>query len=270
MEGGHYCNRKTMILLAGLVLFMGISVVDGQVFTTTGERCVLPFIYMSRTYYTCIATNNDGVLWCSTTGNYDRDRRYGNCIGVAETESGRQCYTPRWSYKGTFYVGCTTVDVGIPWCGTNSYVRPGDLAGTGSWGFCKIYRSPAPAPSPTPAPRSSACDVATTGGTAAEGSDCIFPFEYNGEFYYACTGVQAAGAWCSITSNYAGKWGYCVYRSAKIRTTNGKECVFPLRYRGRSYLHCITIENNETPWCGTTGDYENDREHGNCIFPECR
>lgn len=48
---------------------------------SAGANCVFPFIYDSITRYYCIATNNDGQLWCATTANYDTDRKWGNCAG---------------------------------------------------------------------------------------------------------------------------------------------------------------------------------------------
>ena len=49
--------------------------------TTSGGRCVFPFIYKGSPYYDCI--NEPGGTtypWCSMTDNYDRDKRRSDCI----------------------------------------------------------------------------------------------------------------------------------------------------------------------------------------------
>ena len=56
-------------------------------------------------------------------------------------------------------------------------------------------------------------NVFTTGGNAAEGSTCVFPFTYSGTTYYKCTTADNSGvAWCATTSDYPndGEWGNCV------------------------------------------------------------
>ena len=41
---------------------------------------MFPFIYLGEMYYAC--TEKDArSKWCATTGNYDRDKRYGHCAG---------------------------------------------------------------------------------------------------------------------------------------------------------------------------------------------
>ena len=47
--------------------------------TADGEPCAFPFIYNSQTHTECIGS---GRLWCSTTANYDEDRKWGYCAGV--------------------------------------------------------------------------------------------------------------------------------------------------------------------------------------------
>ncbi len=54
--------------------------------TTTGGSgestpCVFPFKYNGNLYYECI-TIDKNTPWCATTGDYDRDGKWGNCVGV--------------------------------------------------------------------------------------------------------------------------------------------------------------------------------------------
>ncbi len=44
-----------------------------------GSACVFPFLYQGYNVYACILTNWDRP-WCSTTTDYETDRRWGECI----------------------------------------------------------------------------------------------------------------------------------------------------------------------------------------------
>ena len=47
----------------------------------------------------------------------------------------------------------------------------------------------------------------TTGGSAPEGTRCIFPFEYKEITYTDCTYVEHDQLWCITDSS--GNWGNC-------------------------------------------------------------
>ncbi|XP_024912478.1 cation-independent mannose-6-phosphate receptor isoform X2 [Cynoglossus semilaevis] len=48
--------------------------------TTEGEVCVFPFIAMKKSYTDCTTDQRtDGRKWCSTSANYDTDRKWGFC-----------------------------------------------------------------------------------------------------------------------------------------------------------------------------------------------
>ena len=47
---------------------------------SAGAICVLPFQYKNTLYYMC-TTVDRGVLWCSTTANFDQDDMWGICGG---------------------------------------------------------------------------------------------------------------------------------------------------------------------------------------------
>ncbi|XP_074023125.1 cation-independent mannose-6-phosphate receptor [Numenius arquata] len=46
-------------------------------------------------------------------------------------------------------------------------------------------------------------------------------------------------------------------------TEKGELCVFPFKYKGKSYEECIT-EGKNRPWCATTGNYQGDGKWGFC------
>ncbi|XP_075276536.1 hepatocyte growth factor activator serine protease isoform X2 [Opisthocomus hoazin] len=50
-----------------------------QVFTEDGNLCKFPFRYGGRFYHSCLSNLFSRKKWCSTTHNYDRDRRWGHC-----------------------------------------------------------------------------------------------------------------------------------------------------------------------------------------------
>ena len=54
--------------------------------TTTGgsgesDPCVFPFKYNGKLYYECITVDKN-TPWCATTADYDRDGKWGNCVGI--------------------------------------------------------------------------------------------------------------------------------------------------------------------------------------------
>jgi Fibronectin type II domain. len=53
-----------------------------KIMTEAGVPCVFPFIHNSKSYFDC--TNEEGPattkFWCSLTNNFDRDKKFGECI----------------------------------------------------------------------------------------------------------------------------------------------------------------------------------------------
>uniref|UniRef100_A0A8B9CPG0 Insulin like growth factor 2 receptor n=1 Tax=Anser brachyrhynchus TaxID=132585 RepID=A0A8B9CPG0_9AVES len=49
----------------------------------------------------------------------------------------------------------------------------------------------------------------------------------------------------------------------------GELCVFPFKYKGKSYEQCIT-EEKKRPWCATTADYQGDGKWGYCVNATAR
>ena len=48
--------------------------------TLDEKLCVFPFIFMKKSYMECtVDGRSDGMKWCSTTANYDTDKKWGFC-----------------------------------------------------------------------------------------------------------------------------------------------------------------------------------------------
>ena len=47
-----------------------------------GVNCVFPYLYKEMVLYDCNNYFSDRP-WCATTDNYNRDKKYGMCIGTS-------------------------------------------------------------------------------------------------------------------------------------------------------------------------------------------
>ncbi|XP_072374374.1 72 kDa type IV collagenase [Scyliorhinus torazame] len=103
-----------------------------------GEPCTFPFTFESRQYDSCTAEGrSDGYRWCSTTSNYDVDKKYGFCPDSALSTSGGNsdglpCVFP-FTFLAKMYDSCTTIgrNDGQMWCATT-----GNYDTDSKWGFC--------------------------------------------------------------------------------------------------------------------------------------
>ncbi|XP_018580536.1 protein sel-1 homolog 1-like isoform X2 [Scleropages formosus] len=59
--------------------------------TAEGEPCLFPFLFLGKEYSDCTTEGRgDGRLWCATTYDYDRDKRWGFCETEEQTEQRRK------------------------------------------------------------------------------------------------------------------------------------------------------------------------------------
>uniref|UniRef100_S4RCQ8 72 kDa type IV collagenase n=1 Tax=Petromyzon marinus TaxID=7757 RepID=S4RCQ8_PETMA len=206
-----YCNL-IIVLLSSLTQRRGgrlapfdddeeWSLGEGKVIKTRfgnaeGATCHFPFLFEGVEYTGCTAKGRkDGMLWCSTTADFDTDAKYGFCpseslMTFGGNGGGKPCKFP-FVFLGETYDSCTATGRkdGYRWCSTTEDYDRDKL-----YGFC---------PS----------DAMATSGGNAEGAPCVFPFVFLDDSYDACTqnGRKDGKSWCATTSSFDDdkKWGFC-------------------------------------------------------------
>ena len=68
------------MLLFGVWFFLCLfyTFIDNCYKTKDGTYCAIPFIYKGKTYYEC-TKNENGIMWCATTSNFDMDEKGADC-----------------------------------------------------------------------------------------------------------------------------------------------------------------------------------------------
>ncbi|XP_051509367.1 matrix metalloproteinase-9-like [Myxocyprinus asiaticus] len=168
-----------------------------------GAMCHFPFLFEGISYKTCTTEGRtDGLPWCATTADYDKDNKFGFCpsellftFGGNSNEA--PCVFP-FVFQGVKYDSCTTdgrTD-GYRWCATTA-----NFDTDSQYGFCPNR------------------DTAVIGGNS-DGEPCQFPFIFLGKTYTSCTsdGRGDGKLWCGTTSNYDTdkKWGFCPDRGYSL------------------------------------------------------
>uniref|UniRef100_A0A8C2I8J0 Matrix metalloproteinase-9 n=1 Tax=Cyprinus carpio TaxID=7962 RepID=A0A8C2I8J0_CYPCA len=161
-----------------------------------GETCHFPFLFEGKSYTSCTTEGRtDGLPWCATTADYDKDKKFGFCpsellFTFGGNSNDAPCVFP-FEFLGVKYDACTKdgrTD-GYRWCATTSSFDTDK-----KFGFCPNR------------------DTAVIGGNS-EGDPCQFPFTFLGNKYTSCTseGRSDGKLWCATTSNYDTdkKWGFC-------------------------------------------------------------
>ncbi|MBN3275478.1 MMP9 protein, partial [Polyodon spathula] len=168
-----------------------------------GAMCHFPFLFESKSYSSCTTEGRtDNLPWCSTTANFDTDKKYGFCPSELlytfnGNSDGAECVFP-FVFLGETYNKCTTEGRrdGYRWCATTS-----NFDKDKKYGFCPNR------------------DTAVIGGNS-EGEPCEFPFTFLGKKYDSCTseGRGDGKLWCATTSSYDRdqKWGFCPDRGYSL------------------------------------------------------
>ncbi|KAK1157658.1 hypothetical protein AOXY_G23793 [Acipenser oxyrinchus oxyrinchus] len=168
-----------------------------------GAMCHFPFLFEGKSYSSCTTEGRtDNLPWCSTTANFDTDKKYGFCPSellytFSGNSDGAECVFP-FVFLGETYNKCTTEgrSDGYRWCATTS-----NFDKDKKYGFCPSR------------------DTAVIGGNS-EGEPCEFPFTFLGKTYDSCTseGRGDGKLWCATTSSYDRdqKWGFCPDRGYSL------------------------------------------------------
>uniref|UniRef100_A0A8C9T8W3 Fibronectin type-II domain-containing protein n=1 Tax=Scleropages formosus TaxID=113540 RepID=A0A8C9T8W3_SCLFO len=183
------------------------------------SSCVFPFTVGGKTYNRCTTDYwLPGIPWCSTTANYDQDKKWSYCPSSEYDISPNYCVFP-FKYNGQLYFSCTSVDSKHErlWCSlTSDYDQD------------RLWES-----------------------------SCVFPFTVGGKTYNRCTtdywfpGIS----WCSTTANYDQdkKWVYCPSSGIVLGSLgSGTLPCSPTYCRGNISQISFWL------WCSLTSDYDQD------------
>merc|ERR1719394_27265 len=114
---------------------------------------------------------------------------------------------------------CLTIDGDTtPWCSTQTDANNDHVPGVGAWGYCEescpLQETGSGFNSTTGSGSGTTC-MATSG--PAEGSACVFPFNFMGVSHFGCTTIDGdTTPWCSTQTDAednhvsgVNAWGYC-------------------------------------------------------------
>lgn len=259
-----------------------------------GSSCYYPFIYKGKSYYTCIVVDYDSRKpWCATSPDYDRDRKWGECIiyPYIRTTGGnagaQPCVFP-FIYQGRWTEGCLIANQGqYPWCATTRNYDEDKLWGrciietiTGQSGCNNDYTMTTNTNTfngrlESGANTVDACRSACNANSACRGFDFDRNPGTNNRCYIhnsfprtnVASGVdqyRITVRRCTGPSGTSGAGGSVVTVIMGNSPPDRRQCVFPfISTDGRRYGSCSS-SNWYTPWCSLTGNYARDKQWGEC------
>ncbi|XP_064638153.1 zonadhesin-like [Lineus longissimus] len=211
-----------------------------------GAGCVIPFLFGGKWQEDCVPGANN-KKWCGTTENYDQDKKWGYCSAACRTSAGLvkmagdawtegkekvfcntdgsigkitgenintkasgKCVFP-FKYNGKYYGGCTGSN---PWCATTP-----DYDTDAKWGYCHLiatcltqdHKQVTAGETWSSGGMEYSCgrDGKVRKNVKTSAGNCLFPFNYKGSTYEACTEVASAGKpWCYVDASESA-YGYC-------------------------------------------------------------
>ncbi|MGH0180917.1 UNVERIFIED_CONTAM: hypothetical protein FKN15_005816 [Acipenser sinensis] len=154
--------------------------------TADGEPCFFPYLFLGKEFTVCTTEGRgDGRLWCSTTYDYDRDKKWGFCEMASDI-----------SLTG----GSVVQRIRL----LDEVENPGVASGMLEEDLIQYYQFLAE--------KGDVQAQRVVGGTA-DGEPCFFPYLFLGKEFTVCTteGRGDGRLWCSTTYDYDRdkKWGFC-------------------------------------------------------------
>ncbi|XP_066945387.1 uncharacterized protein [Macrobrachium rosenbergii] len=236
--------------------------------TVGGESCVIPFYFLGKEYHGCVV-DGERRPFCATQVDangalVEKDDCVEDWYKAIPPVEGylppvytkdKQTCVNSYKYNGGQYFGCIQTGSARPFCAT-AVDQNKDLVSHGScseeWERSKYTV------------------------TTEKGKKCIFPFTYKGVTSKGCVSTaEFRKPFCATQVDEHGRsveidfcppdWEMMLVFPGEVRTEFGAPCVFPFRYRGRTYRSC-TFNNSFRAWCATAVDDDRKQsDWGYCI-----
>ncbi|XP_009908400.1 hepatocyte growth factor activator [Dryobates pubescens] len=264
-----------------------------QVFTEDGDLCRFPFRYGGRFYHSCLSNLLSQKKWCSTTHNYDRDRRWGHCTSLTKDypdlcannpcQNGGSCSLAHGhsTYHCTCPEGFMGEDCQIKKCFDNSLYEFFDVGVSwtsiqhGAVEECTCVNG-----------HTECRSIAHTSclhDPCMNGGECRMA-TFSGKIVCDCKG-NFAGKYCNIVPSHRCYVGNGMeYRGTANTTTSGYSCLpwnSDLLYEELHidtvekavqlglgpFSYCRNPDEDEKPWCYIMKDHSLSWEY--CDIPSC-
>ncbi|XP_020631488.1 uncharacterized protein LOC110068453 [Orbicella faveolata] len=219
---------------------------------TNGYCCRFPFIYKGRRYNSCTRRNHNRP-WCALTPNYDRDKKWGNCVG-GRVRPIRPVVPPR---RGKVI----RITLGLLAKGLGCFRDTGRRAISTLEGRSRLLKGHY---------RRRRYAIQKCALAAKRRGYSVFAVQHQGWCASARHAYRTYGKYGRSNRCRNGKGGpwandvYVLRGSCRARTTRGECCVFPFIYRNRRFTSCTTANSRGRPWCAVTPSYDVDKLWGYC------